>query len=69
MCIIACECNLEGSEMQTCDSQDKCKCKTGVSGEKCDECEEDGFYGFPQCSKSKELKIHYSEYLGLCSSW
>ena len=44
-----CECDVEGSENQNCDSKTgKCTCKYGVVGDKCTKCSPDHF-GFPNC--------------------
>lgn len=43
-----------GSESQQCDSNGQCKCKPGVTGEKCDRCEANyydfGIYGCRACN-------------------
>ena len=46
--ILECNCNLEGSEDNTCDENGICKCKCNVKGDKCDECNSE-YYSFPDC--------------------
>lgn len=40
-----CNCNSVGSYSLSCNSQGKCSCKIGVTGDKCDNCKP-GYYGF-----------------------
>ncbi|XP_067209558.1 laminin subunit gamma-1 isoform X2 [Linepithema humile] len=42
---IACNCNEIGSRSLQCNSEGKCQCKPGVTGDKCDRCA-DNFYNF-----------------------
>lgn len=44
-----CECNVDGSEDNTCDEEGRCNCKCNVKGEKCDECNAE-YYSFPECT-------------------
>ena len=43
-----CECDISGSEGESCDDSGTCTCKTNVEGPKCKECIQD-YYGFPEC--------------------
>ena len=43
-----CECDVSGSEGESCDDSGACVCKTNVEGPKCKECIQD-YYGFPEC--------------------
>ncbi|XP_046546813.1 LOW QUALITY PROTEIN: laminin subunit gamma-1-like [Haliotis rubra] len=51
---IDCQCNPIGSESQQCNKQGQCRCKPGVTGDKCDRCEANYFdftnYGCRPCS-------------------
>ena len=49
-----CNCNKAGSQKISCDKDGKCKCKTNINGDKCDECG-DGLTGFPDC----QSKVFY----------
>lgn len=49
-CPLPCGCNRLGSYSEYCDVKtNKCKCKPGVGGDKCDRCEP-GFWGLPKIS-------------------
>ncbi|XP_030748435.1 agrin-like isoform X2 [Sitophilus oryzae] len=49
-CPQSCGCNKLGAYSEYCDAKsNKCKCKPGVGGEKCDRCEP-GFWGLPKIS-------------------
>ncbi|CAJ1073098.1 laminin subunit gamma-2 [Xyrichtys novacula] len=47
-----CRCNLTGSVTNTCDSRGRCTCKEGVTGDKCDQCQ-DGPIGPNGCKQSR----------------
>jgi len=44
---IACDCDPEGSLESQCSDEGKCKCKEGVTGDKCDKCEAN-YWKFPE---------------------
>ncbi|KAL1493054.1 hypothetical protein ABEB36_011193 [Hypothenemus hampei] len=49
-CPLSCGCNRLGAYSEYCDAKtNKCKCKPGVGGDKCDRCEP-GFWGLPKIS-------------------
>ncbi|KAH1022933.1 hypothetical protein HUJ04_012244 [Dendroctonus ponderosae] len=49
-CPLSCGCNRLGAYSEYCDVKtNKCKCKPGVGGDKCDRCEP-GFWGLPKIS-------------------
>ncbi|XP_066155435.1 agrin-like isoform X4 [Euwallacea fornicatus] len=49
-CPLSCGCNRLGSYSEYCDVKtNKCKCRPGVGGDKCDRCEP-GFWGLPKIS-------------------
>ena len=52
MCILllACQCNLDGSEDGNCATDGQCSCKENIAGAKCDQCQEGySMNGFPTC--------------------
>ena len=57
---LACDCNVEGSNNTSCDSEGKCDCNDNIYGDKCDKCKA-GSFPFPICNNGK----HYNtlEYL------
>ena len=58
MSILDCGCDIHGSEETICDEYGICLCKENVIGDKCTECDpESGFFGFPECNKSKSSSI------------
>ena len=53
--IIECNCDSNGSNSSSCDSDGMCTCKPNFTGSKCTECLS-GFFGFPECKgKIREL--------------
>ncbi|XP_060515918.1 agrin-like isoform X3 [Cylas formicarius] len=49
-CPLSCGCNKLGAYSEYCDTKtNKCRCKPGVGGDKCDRCEP-GFWGLPKIS-------------------
>ncbi|KAM3604282.1 uncharacterized protein V6R79_008893 [Siganus canaliculatus] len=48
-----CRCNATGSLAATCDSRGRCRCKDGVTGDKCDRCP-DGAIGPQGCSQRRQ---------------
>ena len=48
--ILACDCDMEGSETSSCDIlTGQCNCKNEtITGRQCNKCKE-GYYGFPDC--------------------
>ena len=48
--ILACDCNMAGSEDNNCANDGQCTCKCNIKGEKCDECNLE-YYGFPDCHR------------------
>ncbi|XP_008273912.1 laminin subunit gamma-2 [Stegastes partitus] len=50
-----CRCNPAGSITATCDSRGRCRCKEGVTGEKCERCP-DGPIGPDGCSQRRQLR-------------
>ena len=47
-CFKGCNCDVHGSNGNTCDENGVCSCKSNVINAKCDSCE-DGFFNFPIC--------------------
>ena len=46
--ISACDCNIYGSNVTTCDNNGICSCKANIMNDKCDACDS-GFHNFPIC--------------------
>ena len=60
---LACECNVEGSETESChDTTGKCECKgDNITGSKCDACASNyTMGGFPKCGKEFKFRIKVS---------
>lgn len=71
---IACDCNPVGSKLLQCNSEGKCQCKPGVTGDKCDKCEPNhydfGAHGCKNCGCSEIGSINNTPscdpYTGTC---
>ena len=58
-CFKGCNCDVHGSNGNTCDENGVCSCKSNVINAKCDSCE-DGFFNFPICEGKQyyRARIH-----------
>ena len=64
---ISCDCNPQGSYFDQCNSQTgQCRCKSRVTGQKCDECIE-GYYGLISLGECKGIQFSIV-YFGIYSS-
>ena len=52
---LACDCNTQGSNKTSCDSEGICTCKVNISGDKCTKCKP-GLFPFPACNNGKIFK-------------
>ena len=59
--ISACDCNIHGSKLTTCDNNGICSCKANFMNDKCDACAS-GFHHFPICHDDSVGKSWYSLY-------
>ena len=56
---IPCDCNPQGSYFDQCNSQTgQCRCKSRVTGQKCDECVE-GYYGLIPLGECRGTENHF----------
>ena len=58
MCF-ACECNIQGSDAIGCDSYGMCTCKENVTGNKCELCNNTGYFPVPDCNNGKKWLLSY----------
>ena len=58
---LACDCNVEGSNNTSCDSEGKCACNDNIYGDKCDKCKA-GSFPFPICNNGKHYNNHKSTF-------
>ncbi|XP_068705315.1 uncharacterized protein [Montipora foliosa] len=54
-CTLACDCHPNGTSEKVCHTKDRCPCKSGYRGLKCDQCAT-GYYGFPDCRASETTR-------------
>jgi len=50
-CLVACGCDVLGSQGDDCDNSGKCVCKHGFTGDTCDRCDAE-FYRYPLCIRT-----------------
>ena len=66
---LACDCNVQGSNTTSCDSEGIWTCKTNTTGDKCNKCMP-GLFPFPACNNGKNHIQHKSFILRrIFSAW
>ena len=50
---LACNCNIHGAILSSCDSNGACQCIENAIGDKCEYCKEAGYFPVPDCKISK----------------
>ena len=55
--VLACGCNVKGSDAFGCDSNGLCSCKENVIGDKCDYCKDAGSFPVPDCDIGRNTYI------------